>query len=128
MAESFVEITGVPKDTEKRRLRTHKRTIGLDEVHEEAVFIVDGDGNIVSGSVLQALHDVALTLSRFSPDSAGRMRIIIDVAGTATPISTVATLSALSAITTFPYGQSWELMQRGNMEYAECQRNKFTFA
>lgn len=67
-------------------------------------------------------------LARLAIDSAGRLRIIIDVAGVATPITissgTVTTLSTLSTITTFPYGQSWELMQRANMEYDQIQRSK----
>jgi len=70
--------------------------------------------------------------SRFAIDPQGRVRVLIDAAGTATPVTissgTVTTVSTLSAITTSPYGQAWELRQRSNIEYNECQRSKMTFS
>jgi hypothetical protein len=81
--------------------------------------------NIDLNDLLQILKQLAQSpLGRLAIDSTGRLRIIIDAAGVATPISTVTTLSA---ITTFPYGQSWEMIQRSNIEYNEGQRSKFTF-
>ena len=75
-------------------------------------------------------------LARLAVDSAGRLRIIIDVAGTATPVTLASTVLAagtasigvLGAGGVFPVDQRFELIQRANIEYNECQRSKFTFA
>jgi len=64
-------------------------------------------------------------LSRFAVDSSGRLRIVIDVAGTATPVTLASTV--VSSITSFPYGQAEEMKQRGDIQYDECQRGKMTF-
>lgn len=74
-------------------------------------------------------------LVRLAIDAAGRMRVIIDVAGTATPVTQSGTWNMtqtgtwiLSAGGVFPVDQRWELIQRANIEFAECQRNRMAFA
>jgi hypothetical protein len=70
-------------------------------------------------------------LARLAVDSAGRLRIIIDVAGVATPVTQSGTFTVglssgqtLGTLATHPYGQSWELMQRANIEYDQIQRSR----
>jgi hypothetical protein len=94
----------------------------LESIGEDALLVKQLDIDVLLRTLLNT------PLARLSVDSAGRLRIVIDVAGIATPVTissgTVTTVSTLSAITTFPYGQSWELMQRANIEYDQIQRSK----
>lgn len=64
-------------------------------------------------------------LARLAIDSAGRLRIIIDAAGTSTPVTATASQSGVWSAPTYSVGS--EVFQRSNIEYAECQRNKFSF-
>ncbi|MCJ7455808.1 hypothetical protein MUP07_03575 [Candidatus Bathyarchaeota archaeon] len=103
-----------------------------------AVRLTDGsaflDPRQVSIQELDALLRYMLQTGLFqtSVDSAGRLRVIIDVAGTATPVTissgTVTTVSTLSAITTFPYGQAMGLDQMMYLVYQDAQRDKMTFS
>jgi hypothetical protein len=94
----------------------------LESIGEDALLVKQLDIDVLLRTLLNT------PLARLSVDSAGRLRIVIDVAGIATPVTissgTVTTVSTLNAITTFPYGQSWELMQRANIEYDQIQRSK----
>jgi hypothetical protein len=94
----------------------------LESIGEDALLVKHLDIDVLQRTLLNT------PLARLSVDSAGRLRIVIDVAGIATPVTissgTVTTVSTLNAITTFPYGQSWELMQRANIEYDQIQRSK----
>lgn len=77
-------------------------------------------------------HLINSPLGRLTVDSAGRLRILIDAAGTATPVTQSGTWSVAQSGTwnlgNFPVDQRWEIIQRANIEYNECQRSKFTFA
>ena len=90
------------------------------------------DGNLALtqrdiNDLLQILKQLVQTpLGRLAIDSTGRLRIIIDVAGAATPVSQSGTWT-ISAGGVFPVDQRWEIIQRANIEYNECQRSKFTF-
>ena len=97
-------------------------TKALESISQDALLTKQQDIDTLLRTLLNT------PLARLAVDSAGRLRIIIDVAGIATPVTissgTVTTVSTLSAITTFPYGQSWELMQRANIEYDQIQRSR----
>ena len=81
-------------------------------------------------------------MSRLALDATGRLRVVIDVAGVATPVTQSGTFTvgisgtpSVSAaqsgawnLGNFPVDQRWELMQRADIEYAGCQRNRMTFA
>jgi hypothetical protein len=126
MAESFVEAKGVPRDTEKKKIRTRKRIVGPNEVHEYGFFLVDENGEVAlplneMGMLSRSL--MASPIMRMAPDSAGRLRIVIDVAGTATPV----TQSGIWNLGNYPVDQRFEMIQRANIEYEECQRSKMTF-
>ena len=69
-------------------------------------------------------HLINSPLGRLAVDSAGRLRILVDAAGTATPVTQSGTWN----LGNFPVDQRWEIIQRANIEYNECQRSKFTFA
>jgi len=69
-------------------------------------------------------HLINSPLGRLAIDSAGRLRILVDAAGTATPVTQSGTWN----LGNFPIDQRWEMIQRANIEYNECQRSKFTFA
>ncbi len=77
-------------------------------------------------------HLINSSLGRLTIDSAGRLRILIDAAGTATPVTQSGTWSVAQSGTwnlgNFPIDQRWEMIQRANIEYNECQRSKFTFS
>lgn len=112
------------------------------EALAKALESISQDALLIKGLDIDLLLKTFLgtPLARLAVDSAGRLRIVIDVAGVATPVTqsgtftvglsagqtlaTLTTLTTLSAITTFPYGQSWELMQRANIEYDQIQRSR----
>lgn len=60
---------------------------------------------------------VQTPIGRLAIDSAGRLRIIQESVPT-----TAVTIAAA------PVDQRFEMIQRSNIEYSECQRSKFTFA
>jgi hypothetical protein len=69
--------------------------------------------------LLQAL--LQTPLSRLAIDGGGRLRIVIDAAGVATPV----TQSGAWMMPTYSNGSI--VFQLANIEYNECQRSKFTF-
>ncbi len=104
----------------------------LESVSQDALLVKGLDIDLLLKTVL------GTPLARLAVDSAGRLRIIIDAAGIATPVSgTVAVTKSgtwtldsqtITAGGVFPVDQRFELMQRANIEYNECQRRKFTFS
>lgn len=102
-------------------------------IHKALVNLTKALESMAQDSLLTKQLDIDVLLrtilntpaARLAVDSAGRLRIIIDVAGVATPVTiSSGIVTILSAITTFPYGQSWELMQRANIEYDQIQRSR----
>jgi outer membrane receptor protein involved in Fe transport len=89
-------------------------TKALESVSQDALLTKQQDIDVLLRTLLNS------PLIRTSVDSAGRLRIVIDAAGTATPVT-------LSSVGNFPVDQRFEVIQRSNIEYGECQRNKFTF-
>jgi len=84
--------------------------------------------NIDLNDLLQILKQLVQSpLGRLAIDSTGRLRIIIDVAGVATPVTVSSGSVTVSAGGVFPIDQRFEMIQRSNIEYNECQRSKFTF-
>jgi len=77
------------------------------------------DGNL--NDLLQLLKMLIQSpLGRLAIDSANRLRTIVE--------STVAvTQSGTWNLGNFPVDQRWEMIQRANIEFNECQRSKFTF-
>jgi len=82
-------------------------------------------------NIYEVLEKIVQILSgpigRLAIDSTGRLRIIIDAGGTATPVSQSGTWT-IGAGGVFPVDQRWEMIQRANIEYDAYQRSKFTFA
>jgi hypothetical protein len=77
------------------------------------------DGNL--NDILQLLKMLIQSpLGRLAIDSTNRLRTIVE--GTA-----AVTQSGTWNLGNFPIDQRWEMVQRANIEYNECQRSKFTF-
>ncbi|MCX6010502.1 MAG: hypothetical protein NTW48_10875 [Chloroflexi bacterium] len=82
-------------------------------------------------ALLKLLLDTPL--SRLAIDSANRLRAIIDNPTLAVTQSGTWTVTqsgswTLTAGGVFPVDQRYEMIQRANIEFAECQRERFTFS
>jgi hypothetical protein len=107
-----------------------------------AVRLTDGsaflDPRQVSIQELDALLRYMLQSGMFqtSVDSAGRLRVIIDVSGTATPVTESGTWNVglssgsnvIGGVTLSPYGQGMDLEQKMYLVYQGAQRDKMTFS
>ena len=76
--------------------------------------------------LLQAL--LHTPISRLAIDGANRLRAVVEntvrtVVDNTVPVSQAGTWN----LGNFPVDQRWEMIQRANIEYNECQRSKFTF-
>lgn len=123
------KLSDIKTGTDKIPDSPSQEHITADDPH--AVRVADGTGFIGPTRPfdvqLQGIDLLLRTLlntpfARSAIDPQGRLRIIIDAAGTATPVS------SLSTITTFPYGQQWDLVDSSFIAYTECQRSKMMFA
>jgi len=61
-------------------------------------------------------------LGRLAIDNANRLRVAVD-----SSVAISATQSGTWNLGNFPVDQRWEMIQRANIEFNECQRSKFTF-
>ena len=82
-------------------------------------------------ALLKLLLDTPL--SRLAIDSANRLRAIIDNPTLAVTQSGTWTVTqsgswTLTAGGVFPIDQRYEMMQRSNIEFADCLRRNFTFS
>ena len=77
-------------------------------------------------ALLKMLLDTPL--ARLSIDSASRLRTIIDNPTLAVTQSGTWTIGSVGAGGVFPVDQRYEMIQRANIEFAECQRERFTFS
>jgi hypothetical protein len=101
-------------------------TAGMDSNDKLQIFYDDlnpatEDGNL--NDSLQLLKMLIQSpLGRLAIDNYNRLRVIVDSVPT-TPVSQSGTWN----LGNFPIDQRWEMIQRANIEYNECQRSKFTF-
>lgn len=108
-------IVGRCKDGKTRPL-----LIGCDgRVH------VDID-QIVQVELDDAVRMLLSLIPRLAVDSAGRLRVLIDAAGTSTPVS--ATMSGTWNLGNMPVDQRYEMQQRANIEFDAVQRSKMAFS
>jgi hypothetical protein len=84
-------------------------------------------------ALLRCMSQTALFQTRV--DSSGRLCVIIDAAGTATPVTMSGTwtvglstgTNVIGGVTFSPYGQAMDLEQTMYLGYQNAQRDKMTF-
>lgn len=98
--------------------------VGIKDAAGSQINPAKEDGNLALAQ--QDLRALLVVLQQLVNSPLQRVRITSDnslvISGTVYAIQ-----SGTWNLGNFPYHQQWELIQRANIEYNECQRSKFTF-
>jgi hypothetical protein len=101
--------------------------VGILDEKGKTITPAKEDGNL--NDLLQLLKMLIQgPIGRLAIDSVNRLRTLVEGTVAVTQSGTWAvTQSGTWNLGNFPIDQRWEMIQRANIEYNECQRSKFTF-
>jgi len=128
IAKPFVEKLGIEKEVYEALKPLFKDGIKIEDISLiwdvlDNVRIYEDKVGLSKDETLTFLALCLSTIQRLAIDSTGRLKVMIDVA---LPAGTNI-IGYIGAGGVFPIDQRYEMMQRANIEFNECQRSKFTF-
>lgn len=132
VSEEYIQL---PPDSTGKKLRSLKRTVGANEVYEEVFAIIEpSTGEAIDPRTLDLLLRILLNtpFARLAPDGQGRLRITLDSVALPAGSAVIGAVTKSGTWTVdaggvFPVDQRYEMIQRANIEFTQCQRSKFTF-